>query len=81
MPEIFRAFGFSFLFFSREHEPIHLHVIGKDGNAKFVLRDGKFYLDDMQNIKAGDMKKIKAMIEENTDIIIRQWRLYFKTDK
>lgn len=31
MPEIFRAFGFSFMFFSREHEPIHVHVVGKDG--------------------------------------------------
>lgn len=81
MPEIFRAFGFSFLFFSREHEPIHLHVIGKDGNAKFVLREGKFVLDEVQNIKAGDMRKIKTMIEENSDIIVRQWKIYFRTEQ
>ena len=35
MPEIFRFFGFSFFFYSREHEPIHVHVEGKDGYAKF----------------------------------------------
>ncbi len=30
MPEIFRAFGFTFLFFSHDHEPIHVHVIGNN---------------------------------------------------
>ena len=34
MPEIFRAYGFVFMFFSHEHEPIHVHVIGKGGDAK-----------------------------------------------
>lgn len=28
MPELFRSFGFIFMFFSREHEPIHVHVRG-----------------------------------------------------
>ena len=26
MPEILRIFGLRFFFFSREHEPIHVHV-------------------------------------------------------
>lgn len=34
MPEIFRIFGLKFYFFSREHEPIHVHVKNADGNAK-----------------------------------------------
>ena len=37
MPEIFRIFGFSFFFYSREHEPIHVHVEGNDGYAVFDL--------------------------------------------
>lgn len=37
MPEIFRFFGFSFFFYSREHEPIHVYVEGVEGFAKFVL--------------------------------------------
>ena len=28
MPEIFRFYGYSFFFYSREHEPIHVHVEG-----------------------------------------------------
>ena len=35
MPEIFRFFGFSFFFYSKEHEPLHIHVEGNGGMAKF----------------------------------------------
>lgn len=77
MPEIFRAFGFSFLFFSRDHEPIHVHVIGKDGDAKYVWNGTEFVFDYQHNIKANDLKKIKSMIDENRDIIIRHWENYF----
>ena len=31
MPEVFRFYGFSFFFYSREHEPLHIHVEGNEG--------------------------------------------------
>lgn len=37
MPEILRIFGLRFFFFSREHEPIHVHVESADGKAKFNI--------------------------------------------
>ena len=41
MPEIFRMFGMRFFFYSREHEPIHVHVKNADGKAKFdILPEG-----------------------------------------
>ena len=79
MPEIFRFFGFSFLFYSREHEPIHVHVEGNDGYAIFDLKDDQFVLREKHNIKAGDMRKIKFVIDENADIIIKRWNEYFNT--
>ena len=33
MPEVFRFYGFSFFFFSREHEALHIHVEGNGGMA------------------------------------------------
>lgn len=77
MPEIFRAFGFSFLFFSREHEPAHVHVIGKDGNAKYVWNGTEFVFSEQHGVKANDLKKIKMMIDENSDLILRHWNKYF----
>lgn len=41
MPEILRMFGMRFFFYSREHEPIHVHVKNADGKAKFdILPEG-----------------------------------------
>lgn len=77
MPEIFRFFGFSFFFYSREHEPIHVHVEGKDGYAKFDYDGEAFRLRDSHGIKAGDMKKIEFVIAENADIIVARWKEYF----
>jgi hypothetical protein len=49
MPEVFRFFGFSFFFYSKEHEPVH------------------------------DLKKIKAVIDENADLIIKRWEEHFNS--
>ena len=59
MPEVFRFFGFSFFFYSKEHEPVHVHVEG--------------------NVKANDLKKIKAVIDENADLIIKRWEEHFNS--
>jgi hypothetical protein len=82
MPEIFRFFGYSFFFYSKEHEPPHIHVEGNDGAAKFDWNGKEFVLNEKQGIKASDFKKIKKMVDENADIIIKRWKEYFeKKDK
>lgn len=48
MPEIFRFFGFSFFFFSREHEPIHVYVEGNGGCAKYEYDGEKFVFKEQQ---------------------------------
>ena len=78
MPELFRFFGYSFFFYSREHEPIHVHVEGNDGYAKYVLAEDAFVLKETHGIKASDRKKIELTREENKDIIISRWKEYFK---
>jgi len=62
MPELFRFYGFVFFFFSREHEPPHVHVWGKGGDAKFSWNGTSFALEEEHEIKASDMKKIKKVI-------------------
>ncbi len=80
MPEIFLFYGFIFYFFSNEHDPIHVHVRGKNGNAKFNLCEGKFVLQSSDGIKMGDLKKIDKVIQDNTQIIIQHWHKYFDED-
>ena len=78
MPEVFRFYGFSFFFYSKEHEPLHIHVERKDGCAKFDLVDDDFVMVEKMNIKANDLKRIKEVIADNKDIIIHRWNEYFK---
>ena len=77
MPEVFRFFGFSFFFYSKGHEPLHIHVEGNGGMAKFEWNGAEFVLTEKQKIKTGDYKKIKEVIDENADIIISRWNEHF----
>lgn len=79
MPEVFRFFGFSFFFYSKEHEPVHVHVEGNGGMAKYVWNGSEFTLLVKEKIKANDLKKIKAVIDENADLIIKRWEEHFSS--
>ena len=77
MPEIFRFFGFSFFFYSREHEPPHVHVEGAPGFAVFDWNGEKYVLREKHNIKNNDLSRIAFVIDENADIILKRWQTYF----
>lgn len=81
MSELFRMFGMRFLFWSREHEPIHVHVENADGEAIFnILPDG-VSLKENYKIKPKDLKLAESILEENKDLIIFKWKEYFKNNK
>ena len=67
-------------FYSREHEPPHIHVEGNDGMAKFDWNGKEFVLVEKEGIKANDFKKIKKVVDENADIILKRWKEYFDND-
>ena len=46
--------------------------------AKFVWNGAEFVLFEKQGIKANDYKKIKNVIDENADIIVKRWKDYFE---
>ncbi len=77
MPELFRYAGFIFFFYSREHEPIHIHVEGNGGKVIFDIIDGKLLQRELFNIKANDLKRIKRFAQLNLEIIIDEWNRYF----
>ena len=77
MPELFRLYGFLFMFFSHEHEPMHVHVIGNDSEAKFSWDGNQFVLERARNLKTNDLKKIKRAIASNSDIIVKRWNELF----
>lgn len=77
MPEIYRIFGFKIKFYSDDHEPIHVHVVGNNGQAKFELQNNRFTLLYSENIKVSDLTRLQKSVNENVDIIIERWHEYF----
>ena len=77
MPEILRMFGMRFFFYSREHEPIHVHVKSADGNAKFEVLPEGIVLVKNEGLKPKDIKAAEMVLEENKELAIEKWNDYF----
>lgn len=78
MPTIFIFFGLRFMFYSDEHEPIHVHVIKDAHEAKYNVEK----IEQIYNhgFKVHELKLIESVIEENREVIIDRWNNYFKKD-
>jgi hypothetical protein len=77
MPEILRMFGMRFFFYSREHEPIHVHVKSADGKAKFDILPEGIVLVKNEGLKPKDIKAAEMVLEENKELAIDKWNEYF----
>ena len=77
MPEILRMFGMRFYFYSREHEPIHVHVKNADGKAKFDILPEGVVLVKNEGIKTKAIKAAEMVLEENKELAIEKWNEYF----
>ena len=65
-----------FMFYSDDHEPMHVHII-KDGC------DAKYNIDPVQMIynhgfKKHEISMIESVIEQNKEIIAERWKEFFK---
>ena len=80
MPVLFIFFGLRFMFFSNDHEPIHVHVVKGKGsvkeNAKFSILP-EIRLIENNGLQANELKLAEAIIEENAEIIVEKWNEYF----
>ena len=78
MPEVYRNFGFLFFFYSREQEPIHIHVEGEEGLLIYDLLEDQFVLREKKGkVKASSKRKIEKSLIENKQLIIDKWNEYF----
>ena len=63
-------FGLRFHFWSREHEPIHVHVENSDGEAIYSISSEGVLLKENYKIKPKDLKLAESILEENKDLIL-----------
>ena len=79
MPTIFIFFGFRFMFYSNDHEPIHVHVLKDEHEAKYDVMS----MEMISNFgfKKQELALIESVIEENKEIIIERWKSHFEGKK
>ena len=80
MPTLFVFFGLRFMFFSNDHEPVHVHVIKGKGKIKEyaiyqVVPD--ISLIENRGLKSNELKMAELVIDENKEIIIENWNNFF----
>lgn len=79
MPTIFILFGFRFMFYANDHEPIHIHVIKGGTKAKFTI--SPVTLVENHGLKPSELKLVESIIEENEEIIAEHWNKFFNKTK
>ena len=75
MPTVLYKNGFRFYFYSLEHEPIHVHIEGKGGYAKYDLENMKLISNN--GIKSNDLSKAINIAESEKGRITAEWNERF----
>ncbi len=89
MPKLYEYFGLIVLFYSNEHEPIHVHGKFQDqeSKAEIVFNNGKFVeirildVKGKQPLDAKNVKKLRAVVEKYKDDIVQKWVDFFVYNK
>ena len=64
------------LFYSNDHEPIHVHVRKGNGEAVFLVED-EVFLRESEGLKVAELAKAESLAEVNRELIIRSCHEYF----
>ena len=72
MPTIFEIFGLRFFFFAEDHEPMHVHVVKGEDDAKIAI-EPDIELVYNHGLKAKDLKRALKLAEMYKDDIIEVW--------
>ncbi len=89
MPKIYTYLGIVILFYSNEHEPIHVHgkYQGNESKAEIIVEDGKLKeirvkpVKGRKPLKSSTLNDFKQFIETYADEIVQKWIDYFVLHK
>ncbi len=75
-PAVYREKGFRFYFFSREEPRMHIHVVGKEGEAKFWI-EPTISLAQSYNLSVMELAQLETSVKEHEDEIRAAWNKHF----
>lgn len=85
MPKLYEYFGLIVLFYSDEHEPIHVHGLcqGRECRAELVVTDGRVVsvrfgaVKGRSPLKRAEMADFRAVVRQRSDDIVSKWVDFF----
>lgn len=89
MPRLYEYLGMLILFYSNEHEPIHVHgkYQGAENKAEILFIEGKFIEVRIVKIKGKkelpkkQKAQLKTLVEAYRDDIVNKWISFFVYNK
>lgn len=75
MPEIFRFEGYSVVIYPNDHRPAHVHVVGAEGYAVFILLPPRagVELREAEGLRSKQLKVIRDVLVENIAALVEAW--------
>lgn len=89
MPKLYEYLGIIILFYSNEHEPIHVHgqCQGRESKAELIIEDGKIVqivcsaVKGRQPLSKAELKNFQTVTERYAEEIVQKWIDYFVLHK
>lgn len=89
MPKIYTYLGIVILFYSNEHEPIHVHgkYQGNESKAEIIIKDGKIQeirikpVAGKRPLQPNELNDFRRFVEAYGNEIIAKWTDYFVLHK
>ena len=89
VPKLFEYFGLIVMFYSNEHDPIHVHGVyhGRESRAELILRDGKVVRIRFAGARGRkplgiqQQRDFRKLVERFQDDIVRKWVEFFVLHK
>ncbi|MBN2702772.1 MAG: DUF4160 domain-containing protein, partial [Pontiellaceae bacterium] len=89
MPKLYEYFGLMVLFYSNEHEPVHVHGLyqGEESRADLYLENGTVVeiryhaVKGREPLEPSRLNDFKTLVNHCADDIVRKWIDYFVLHK
>jgi hypothetical protein len=89
MPKLYEYFGLIVMFYSNEHEPVHVHgkCQGREGRAELIVLNGKVIeirysnVAGRQPLESSEHKFFEEIVSVRANDIVEKWIDYFVMHK
>jgi hypothetical protein len=89
MPKLYEYLGIVILFYSNEHEPVHVHgkYQGCESKAEFIIVEGQITEIRIRPVRgrrplpSAQLKDFRTFVEHFSEEIVQKWIDYFVLHK